>query len=436
MGILGGKSGAVGPLAGVLALVLAGASGAQGGERGSEARSGLERALAEPCAPAELRRRLAGLDPAELPALFAFAAAGRPAGRETLDPARVEGARQVARECLAARPRRELVALLENLAVRPQEPSLRLEAQRLLGAMGSGDHLKLLTRVTVPAQERGALAPELRIGFTAALDAILARDPAALTQVAALFSEAAPGLSSAIVESVARLESPQATQLLASQLGRTPGLDPLLLARLGERGRLGPGADEGVLEPLRRYLRQRDPVLVSAAARACGQLGDDGAVEALVGLMEHEDTRVRASAFEALARISGLAFGSDPARWTSWYHGEMRWWDEEAESLLVRIERGRGLEFARAAREALEHRLFRDRIAEAFTQALTRTNPGEVQLACRALEQLCSPRAVAGLIECLERPEPEVRAAALRALNTIRGSRLPPEPDSWAEFAD
>ena len=113
----------------------------------------------------------------------------------------------------------------------------------------------------------------------------------------------------------------------------------------------------------------------------------------------------------------------------------MRWWDEDAEAELVRIERGRGQEFVRAARAVLEHRLFRDRMAESFAQALLRGNGDEVRLACRALEQLRSPVAVRALVECLERDEPTVRSAAWRALRAITGVELPPEADSWAEFA-
>jgi len=428
-----GRGGGLGSLARALAVasVLASAGRAQEGARGE-----LERALSEPCAPAELRRRLFGLDVSELPRLFAFAVEGHLPGAGPDDDAlRAESRRELVREVLAARPRRELVPFLEDLAGRPAETGVRLEALRLLGAIGCGDHLKLLARLAVAPQERGALAPELREAFTSALGAILVRDPAALSQMAALFSESSPCLASSIVEALAGLRAPQATRVLAGLLGRVPGLDPLLLVRLAERGRMHAAGDESVFDAVRRYLKQRDPALVCAAARACGRLGDDGAVEALVGLMDHSDARVKASAFQALADITGLGFGTDAARWTSWYHAEMRWWDGEAESLLAGIERGRGLEFVRAAREVLEHRLYRDRIAESFTQALTRKNADEVRLACRALEQLRSTQAIAGLVECLERDDPAVREAAWHALRAITGVELPPERDSWAQLA-
>jgi len=228
------------------------------------------------------------------------------------------------------------------------------------------------------------------------------------------------------------VESKEATHCLAALLGRSPGLDPLILARLSQRTGGRGAADDSVLESIRRYLGRPEPELVSAAATACGDLGDDLAVVQLIGLVDHEDARVRQSVFKALHEISGLALGSDAERWTSWYQSELRWWEDESEPLLVLVESGHGVEFARAARIVLEHHLFRDRIAESFAQVLRRHNPQEVHLSCRALEQLRSPVAVRALVECLDRDEPLVRESAWRALRAITGAELPPEADSWA----
>jgi HEAT repeat protein len=421
-----------------MGLVLTGSAGAQRGPKPPEdpPPGPVERAFTGQRTVAELRRRLSGVEATEIPRLFQLAAEGSLAGSDpgmlvALDDAE----RQAVREVLCARPRREIVPFLEDLASRPLEPPLRLEAQRLLGCMGAADHLKLLARLTQPFSERGTVPPDLRAGFSAAMAGILARDAAALAQVRGLFSESPPGLASSIVEALASQGSGPATRILADLLGRSPGLDPLLLARLAERGRLRESGAESVFESVRRYLRKSDPTLVSAAVLACGRLGDDGAVETLIDLLGHADERVRRGVTLALVEISGLALGQDPARWTAWYQAETRWWEEKAEGLLLRIERGRGLEFVRAAREALEHRLFRDRIAEAFAQTLQRGGDEEVLLACRALEQLRSRLAVPGLIECLERPDPLVRRAAWKALRAITGVELPPEVDSWASLA-
>jgi HEAT repeat protein len=398
----------------------------------------LERAFAAPRTQVEVRRRLFALEAGELSGLLALGATGQLAtagGVLVLG----SGERELVRECLASRPRRELVPLLEDVAARPVQPgdsALRREAQRLLGAVGAAEHARLLVRVTVPSRETVLITPDLRAGFTDALAAILARDPAAIPQMPALLSDASPALSSSIVEALARRPNDSAMRALASLLGRSPGLDPLLLLRLAERGRARSNGDEVVLDGVRRYLRQRDPALVANAARACGRLGDDGAVESLIGLIESPDERVRTSAFEALREISGLDHGRESTRWTSWYQAEMRWWDGEAEAELVRVERGRGVEYFRAARAVLEHRLYRARIAEAFTETLRSGGLSEARLACRALEQLGSPVAVRGLIECLEHPDTELRDAAWQALCAITGVELPPETDSWAALAN
>lgn len=442
MGFLRGKERASGRGSAVralaLGLLLAGSTVAQRGPQNHDEQplGPIERAFAGPRTPVELRRRLASVEAGEIPRLFRLAAEGRLTSPDSSMLALLdEDERQVVRDALSARPRRELVPFLEDLASQPLGPALRREAQRLLGCMGSADHLKLLARLTQSFLERGPVSPELRTGFSAAMGEILARDAAALAQVRALFSESPPGLASPIVEAVASQRSPAATRVLADLLGRSPGLDPLLLARLAARGRLRERGADNVFESVRRYLRQRDPALVSAAVLACGQLGDDGAVDALVDLLDHPDQRVRRGVFTALESITTLSFGQEASRWIRWHRQEMRWWEEEAEALLMRIERGRGLEFVRAAREVLEHRLFRDRIAEAFAQGLQRQNGEELLLTCRALEQLGSPLAVSGLVECLERDDPRVRAAAWKALRAITGADLPPEADSWAALA-
>jgi len=300
--------------------------------------------------------------------------------------------------------------------------------------LGSGDHARLLARLTLEADPSAPIVPELRAGFTEALSAMLARDGAAVSRMRELVADLPPRLSGSIVDALATVPSDEATRCLASLLGRSTGLDPLILARLAERGRAGVHIDENTQEAVRRYLGSADPAILCAAAHTAGELRDCEAVEVLVQLVDHPEERVRSSVFAALASISGLAYGSDGARWTSWYHAEMRWWDEEADALLVRIERGHGAEFARAARQAMEHRLFRDRIAEAFAQALRRNNLEEVRLSCRALGQLGSTTAVRGLLECMQASDPSVREAAWKALQSITGSDLPPESDSWTRL--
>jgi HEAT repeat protein len=389
-------------------------------------------AFAEPCTQVELRRRLAGLPAEELAGLFRCAAEGLVPTAE--GEARPMGAewRRVLRESLATRPRRELVPFLEDRAAEGLSDNECLEAQLLLGAMGSADHLKLLVRVTAARPTGEGLPPELRTGFESALAALLARDPSGMTRLPALFVESPAALGSAIAGALGRQPSAQATAVLAGLLGRKPGLDPLLLLRLAERGRPGVREVGDVLERVRTYLGESDPSLLCAAIQALGRLGDEDSVEALIALLRRDDARVRASAIDALSRLTGLGHGSDPRRWAAWFEAESLWWERDASALLVHVERGRGLEFVRASRETLEHRLFPGRIARAFAQALGRAQAEEAELACQALARLRSPAGVPALVEALDHRDARVRNAAWKALRDITGVELPPDPTAWA----
>src|SRR5262245_3181040 len=156
-----------------LGLVLAGLADGQHGPRSDDPPDLIERAIAGPRTLAELRRRLSNVEASEIPRLFQLAAEGRLPGADASVTPLDDDERQAVREALCTRPRREIVPFLEDLASSPLEPGLRREAQRVLGCMGSADHLKLLARLTQPFQERGNVEPDLREGFTAAMGSIL-----------------------------------------------------------------------------------------------------------------------------------------------------------------------------------------------------------------------------------------------------------------------
>jgi len=399
------------------------------------AQEALQEAFSGAPAALELRRRLTLLPGEELPRLFRLAVEGRlvlaPNGEVLpLDEVGLDAVRAA----LAVRPRRELVTFLDGLSRAPLELRERLEAHRLFSVAGGGEHLRLLLRLSLVPGD-GLPPQELRASFVGALAAVLKRDELALEQIPSLFAESPPGLVGSVIEAVAEVTGPHATQVLARLLGRVPGLDGLLLGRLAQRADSADLCDEFVLDGLRRYLRHADPVLVVAACRALAVLGDDGAVEELIVLLERGDERVRAASGAALTTLSGLSFGLDVERWSSWFQDEQRWWNERAETELARVEGARGAEYVRAARAVLEHRLHRDRIAEAFVQALGRRAADEVWLACRALGELRSRVSLAALVECLEHEDPAVREAAWRALQAITGEALPAESASWARFA-
>ena len=266
------------------------------------AQEALQEAFSGAPSALELRRRLASLPAGELPRLFRLAVEARLVlpQADTFLPLDEEQLAAV-RAALCARPRRELVPFFEDLARRPLELGERLEAHLVLAAVGEGESLRLLLRLSASP---GELVPplELRASFTQAMAAILRRAPAAIEQAPGLLGDSPPAFTASVVEAVAQCEGRRATEILAQFLGRVPGIDGLLLARLGQRGRYSGRGEEFVFDALRRYFQQSDPALVSAAVRASAELGDDGAVEELIELLEHRDERVRASAFGVFMR--------------------------------------------------------------------------------------------------------------------------------------
>ena len=392
---------------------------------------------------ADLRRRLHALKPDAIPLLFraldegrlvALGMKGGDRGERTLDPEEL----RLVRETLIDQPRRDLVQFLSGLAEAESGPRTRAIAIELLGEVGTSEHFRLLARLALPherwADRRSVLPFEVRGPFQEALSSILARDPGASRLVRGLFMETPPALSGSIVEALGDERAREGSVILASLLGHAPGLDPLIIARIAERGPSGLRAsDESVREAVRPYLGRHEPALIGAAAHACGELQDDESLDELLELTDHPDALVRGNVFRALKRITGFDYGEDVARWSHWYTAEKSWWDRESEEVLRLVELGSGIEFARAAREALEHRLFRDRLAEAFVAGLPRADAEHVILCCQALGRLGSPEAVEELIECLDHRDREVREAAREALRSITGHDLGLESQAWLE---
>jgi hypothetical protein len=379
--------------------------------------------------PSDLRRRLHSLKPDAIPFLFRALDEGRLPGPDGRALASEELA--AVHETLLALPRRELVRFLDEIAVSDSALRTRCVAATLLGDVGAGEHLKLLARLVTPL----VTAPpsfEPRRSFEDALVSILERDPGALRLVRSFFLESPPALSGSIIEALGRASSAEGSKILASLLGHTSGLDPLILARIAARGPCGKREiDEEVRAAARRYLRRPEAPLIAAAVHACLELEDDDSVETLIELVDHPDGLVRGNVFRALQRISGLAFGEDAERWTRWYAGEMSWWERESAEVLRVIELGSGVEFTRAAKEALGHRLFGDRVAEAFVRGLERQDEEHAVLCCQALGQLQSSVGLEALIGCLEHDEHAVREAAWLALRSITGRDLGPEAEPW-----
>ncbi len=217
-----------------------------------------------------------------------------------------------------------------------------------------GDRLPLIELALDVLHARGTTPPAL-------LAALLGRpEPPIARRVARAFATTAPR-----AEAIAQLErlalSPDDALFLEAsesllRRGHAPALDPLRLAADGDPSpRRRDGAREllalaGRASDLDRLLAALHAAPSPALLRAIGRFGHVASLDALVGLLHHEDEEMVAAAAEALARITGaglletieetweielppevLAAGGipiptrmvervviDPERWTAW----------------------------------------------------------------------------------------------------------------------
>jgi HEAT repeat protein len=296
---------------------------------------------------------------------------------------------------------------------------------------GSADGVGLaLDLASWPGGERGA-RPTVGM-LQAAVEAVLARDPRGFAVVVDEVPDAHADLREALVRAMGASGSPRAIEPLLGLLGRQRELDLPVLTQLARLT----SSDDRTLEPRRidpvRELLRADARVAREAMIVVGRLRDFESVPVLIEYLASGDARLRQQALWSLQRISGLGLRADPGRWRAWERSESRWW-ESARTLLARLDGTDTADVLAAINEVAARRLFRDGLSRELQPLLRRGETVIVRNACSALGQLGSPSSVGPLIDALCHPDAEVRDEARRALGTITGLDLPPDPARWEE---
>lgn len=209
---------------------------------------------------------------------------------------------------------------------------------------------------------------------------------------------------------------------LAQLLGNGDGLDLFVLEALG---RAAAGV-EGPLPPsvapeIRYALRAPDADLRRSAARAAGAVGDESAIPLLIELVEDEDAALAGAAAEALAQMTGLAFGSRRAAWERWFLGETEFLEHDLQRLSRVLLNGEPAARSAAVKAIASGRLGVDQRAQALVDAY----PLALRegLALQILGGLQTLRSNVGrqLLESVQETDrrPTVVAAAERALGRL-----------------
>ncbi len=373
---------------------------------------------------------LSQLGTSAVPELFAALVEQRIASGDTV--VRIDGFRKRAvTEALGRLWGSEVRAFLRTL---PRGgPEVRV-AVRLVAEHGARAEVALLARILEPPDDEHHVPKEHRLAYESALDRIVERDPDALFELPTACREGHASLIAPAVRVAGKAGGPPALRVLSDLLGRIPGAEALIL---GEMARLGPSVphpvDLDVADEIRRQLDSGEPQIVIAAILAAHGLGDTGSVDRLIGLL---DTPYGggAKAHAALRDLTGKRFAADRYSWLEWYREEREWWKTEARSQLARIPHGDPAEVSGILQGLAGKRLYRHELAPGVTAALRRTEVDLVRLGCAVLSNLGSPLVVSDLIEVLEYPNPAVHEEARRALRSITGKDLGPDPVAWQEL--
>jgi len=333
---------------------------------------------------------------------------------------------EVVLDALARSPRDALLRLL-LAAAEASDAAEREVALRVLGRIGTREHLEWMGRIASSTGASGTVPARLRAAFQEALGRVLERDSKAFEGLQDLYVHVPPGLVHPLIRAACRDANVRAVELCSALLGVRPEADLLLLT---EMARLS----EAVSDPIPRqarakprlYLLERDIDSLRAAAMLAGVLEDYEALPDLIRLLAHADPRMTQVARRALRRIAHQDLGSRRESWEAWYRAESEWWESNSVPIAEALRGRDAARTAAAVQELVRHRLLRDDAAHLLAEGLQRSERELVLMCCRALGQFRSSVAVTALEALRGHPDEDIRGAAETALALIVGPRRGP----------
>lgn len=379
-------------------------------------------------------RKIAALGDGVLPLLFRVAVEERvPETEIPLTPDQV----QIVLEAFGRGREAEALAILPGEVGAYGAVPARVTAFELVRRHPAPGGVKLLYLIA----EIEGLGPWSRSSGAALFEAALAKHLAGFElEFDALprrWDELSQDLLVSTVRGVGASEQGRGIPLLVDELERETRATGVFLAQLAK---LVPFASEEEEERLRFALREaldaEHEGLRKSAAVTLGRLGDVESIPALVRALESGSAGLRRTAHWSLRRITALSFPDDARRWASWYEAEQEWLAATAPRLLDDLQSPDDAAVAAAARELSLHPLHRERYAPALTVLLDEESETLRVLACDCLAQLGDESVLDELYEAFAYDVESVHRRAWKALQSLTGLDLPPDPELWREALD
>lgn len=338
------------------------------------------------------------------------------------------------RVVLASPPVSRRRSLAWRIAVEPSAEEILWICDHL-GRHGTWRDVDLVLGITrVQAEWLGLDGVALLDRARSALVQLLERDPTSFGALRTTVEVAPQDFGAMAVAALADCEGAQALETLSSLLDLLRIDGAAVAAAIETVGRRSlPPFDPYLLTRLREAAQSGDPRLRAASLRALGALRDDEAMPLQISGISDEHSAVRSAAATALAEQTGLRFGNDPQRWTSWYAGETAWWEASALAAMEQLTDEDPAIVVAALAEIVPHRLGRDRLARAVAGLLDHESAQLRGLACSSLAQLGSRETALTVVDRLADIDDSVRVSAHRCLETLFGLDLPPQVDAWKD---
>ena len=357
-------------------------------------------------------------------------------GEIELDEGRPDPAEErILLDACARMSRSTVVATLAGyLTTNPDFP-WRVPVLRLLERIAEADEVSLLLAVADDGSEDGPPGAVLHVLRTALIETFH-RDGEAYDAVRRAWPRVSEGLTTVVLRSVGHAGDAAGLELLHALLSTPGGPDGLILSQMSRLADDAPytiALDAAV--DVRPYLRSPHEGLRKSALLVLGKLGDDGSAREMIDLLSDDSESVRNNAHWALARATGLALPPDPDAWSTWLHTEQEWLRRDAPRLFRHLGSNDSLRAGSAAKEIAEHSYDRHHLATELAAGLLHRSAKVRLLSCAGLKRLDSPAPLAELVDALEDPSPQVRAAAHGALCSITKESLPLDAEAWVSRA-
>ena len=334
-------------------------------------------------------------------------------------------------DALGRLPRDAVLGSVDRLLDADRGQQARAAAIRATAAVGAAADLPRLLELVGPRRDE-PIPRKLDRALAWGVERLVRRDAATLEEIEDLWRELDDELLTTIVLALGRTEEPLVIEFLAEVLLWRPEHVRLVVPQIPL---IGPSPEPATNAVLARQLRvlfdPRDAQTARPMMQALAVLQDFEATPLMIDLLRSESASLRDSAAWSLRELTSLPFPADHALWSNWYRRELEWFDHNETSLANRLDGANEALVAATIRDMAHRRLHRHDLADVLAETLDHASPEIRALACQALGQLRSERAVEALIRALGDKYDSVQTAAGAALRSITGRDLPATREAW-----